>query len=101
MLRSNYADGYESSVCPSDDETVFYGCEEGDESHVISSEFAATVGENSSSDLPLWMADSNSSIGGSSTARAAESGSAATVPVDYSLMRKGQVDASLLDIRGS
>lgn len=91
MLRSNYADGYESSACPSDDETVFYDCEEGEKIHEKFSKFAATIGENSYADLPLWVTDSNNS-GGSGN-------STGSVAVD-SLIRKGQVDASLLDIKG-
>ena len=87
-------------MCPSDDETVFYDCEEGDNIHLKFSKFAATIGENSYADLPLWVTDSNSGGSGSSTARAAESGAAAANAVDNSLLRKGRVDASLLDIQG-
>eukprot|EP01035_Chromulina_nebulosa_P027670 gene27670-36420_t len=91
LLRSNYADGYESSACPSDDETIFYDCEEGDKIHVKFSKFAATIGENSYTDLPLWVTDNSNHGGGEN--------STGSVAMD-SLMRKGQVDASLLDIQG-
>ena len=91
LLRSNYADGYESSACPSDDETIFYDCEESDKIHVKFSKFAATIGENSYTDLPLWVTDNSNHGGGEN--------STGSVAMD-SLMRKGQVDASLLDIQG-